>query len=153
MRRDAGEAPAAREQPDMEILDLDFDEDELKARISEFFPATKSAGEDSDLFYMALPPVPETQVEMKELELPTPPPLLPLPIFAVKTVVNVQKPWQRWLRKTKTLTNIAGSQGMGRSQWIEKGKPKPHVFLTMDVQSAKRRKYRRRPPKSKKPTL
>lgn len=72
MRRDAGEATAAREQPDMNTFEIEFDEDELKARISEFFPATKPAGEDSDLFYMALPPVPETQVELKELELPTP---------------------------------------------------------------------------------
>ena len=104
------------------------------------------------MFYMALPPVPETQVEMKELELPTPPPLLPLPVFAVKTVVNMQKPAST-LRKTKTLTNIAASQGMGRSQWIQKGKPKPCVFLTMEVRSAKRRKSRGRPPKSEKPTL
>ena len=152
MRRDAGEATAAREQPDMNTLEVEFDEDELKARIQEFFPATKPAGEDSDLFYMALPPVPETQVELKEPALPTLPPLLPLPVFAVKTVVNVQKPAST-LRKTKTLTNIAASQGMGRSQWIQKGNPKPCVFLTMDVHSAKRRKYRGRPPKSKKPTL
>lgn len=152
MRRDAGEATAAREQPDMNTFEIEFDEDELKARISEFFPATKPAGEDSDLFYMALPPVPETQVELKELELPTPLPLLPLPVFAVKTVVNVQKPAST-LRKTKTLTNIAASQGMGRSQWIQKGNPKPCVFLTMHVHSAKRRKYRRRLPESEKPAV
>ena len=135
MRRDAGEATAARDQPDMDILEVEFDEDELKARISEFFPATKPTGEDSDFFYMALPPVPETQLELKEPALQMQvlqKPRQEQPIFAVKTVVNVQKPASA-LRKTKTLTNVAGPQGMGRSQWIQKGNRQPCVFFTMHV--------------------